>query len=387
MPWMTTLWNDATLVPAFQNRPLSAITIPGTHDAGCYIDRGWVGNMFSRTQTQTVQQQLQGGIRYFDLRPKMYNGEIWTYHGAYYGDRMDGIGGILDQVAVFMNGLLAGDRELVILNISHFSGFGDPDHLALIAEIILRLGAHLVPHPQSGANAVDLFQDQLVNVLTAPAGGAASRVVVLYDGALDRPIETFINDVFAGTVAVPGAVGATLPAGFFVLSPKYAPVANQIWLFDWYADAQDVDTLRTNQLAKLRNRTNYRYDNFAGVVPARWPGGNANWVTANAVGGVASTLHLFSWTQTPQKRTNPFATRDPVAVAANETNPLLLDVFNNPARGWTGVNYDPAVDLKINIIYVDNYASLMHTAVGTPWTGLAMPVAIAARLNVGALTW
>lgn len=386
MPWMTTLWNDATLVPAFQNRSLSQITIPGTHDAGCYIDRGWVGNMFSRTQTQTIAQQLAGGIRYFDLRPREWNGEIWTYHGAYYGDRMDGVGGIIDQVAVFMNGLGVGDRELVILNISHFAGFGNAEHLALIAEIIARLGAHLLPHPQSGANSLDLFQDTLVNLLTSPAGVIASRVVVLYDGALDQPIETFITDVFAATVAVPTAVGATLPAGFFVLSPKYAPVANPIQLFDWYADAQDVDTLRTNQLAKLRNRTNYRYDNLANG-GARWPGGNANWATANAVGGVASTLHLFSWTQTPQKRTNPFATRDPVAVAANETNPMLLDLFNNLVRGWAGVNYDPAADLKINILYIDNYASLMHTVVGSPWAGLALPVAIAARLNVGALTW
>lgn len=33
MPWMTYLWNNALLAPLFQNRPLRAITIPGTHDA------------------------------------------------------------------------------------------------------------------------------------------------------------------------------------------------------------------------------------------------------------------------------------------------------------------------------------------------------------------
>ena len=84
-----------------------------------------------------------------------------------------------------------------------------------------------------------------------------------------------------------------------------------------------------DQLAKLRNRTNYRYDNLANG-GARWPGGNANWATANAVGGVASTLHLFSWTLTPQP-----IVRDPVT-AARWSNPALPVFFSNAVSGWAG---------------------------------------------------
>lgn len=364
--WMTTLWNAGI---GFNLRPLTQITIPGTHDAGCTTNN-W-GAYFARTQTQTIQQQLAGGIRYFDIRPyrsvSAGNSTFWTYHGNYWGEQIDGVGnGILFDLANFMNGLLPGDRELVILNISHFSNFNDDAHRLLICKIYRALQNHLVPHTQAGIN---LFNATYTNLLTDGAGTTRSRVAIIYDGALDQGREHYLT--------VPANL-ADLPPGFFVLSPKYNAPANQIFLFDryagkcWLADGVLTTGMRTDQLDKLRNRQNYAQQYSA---PA------ANWA-ANAVGGVASTLHLFSWTLTPQ-----YCGNSPLTEAQNQSNPALLPLFSNATAGWAGGggNYDPAADFKINILYVDDYDSLQYNnPLGSPCNGWAMPVAIAYRLNDGA---
>ncbi len=368
--WMTTLNNNVAL--GFGARSLHEITIPGTHDAGCYIDRGQLRNFLSRTQSvgQNIGAQLAGGIRYFDIRPCTHGAQYWTYHGPYWGDRLDGPLGIINQVLGFMAGLGPGDRELVILNISHFYrstmlnyAFTNADHAALTGFITATLGAHLVPHTQA---AINLFNAPYLNILTDPVTGVAqSRVAIIYDGALDTAAEPWIT-----AAAAPGAA-APLPAGFFAITPKYA-TPNGIRLFDQYANKRWVDDgylytgMRTDQLDKLRNRANYNY-------PAAFGGGP--WA-ANAAGGVAGTLHLFSWTLTPQ----PLS--DPLTVAMNDSNPVLVPLFN-AANGWVGAGalYDPLVDPKINILYVDRYESHAHAHGGCAMNGWANPVALAMHLN------
>lgn len=383
MPWMTELHGTDGL--GFGQRPLHQITIPGTHDAGCYVDHAF-GNMLSRTQTQDVGHQLAGGIRYFDLRPYQasYVGgrEFWTFHGPYTGGRLDGPAGILAQVANFLGALQPTDRELVILNLSHFGwamAFSDADHQALIDALQQILGDHLVPHTQAALNLFDAPYD---TILTDANGVTASRVAVLYDGALDQRREAYVT-----------ANMANLPAGLFVLSPKYTPAANPIYLFDQYANTNDLAALQADQIAKLNNRANYPY---SGVNEA-WAQQAGNW-TPNAAGGVNGTLHLFSWTLTPQ----PYS--DPLTAANARSNPALPRVFSVGDRvvradgrvsacagqAWTAWNYAPGTDNQINILYVDHYASHRYVNLGSPFTGLAMPVAFAAQLNVGPvrpMTW
>jgi hypothetical protein len=143
--------------------------------------------------------------------------------------------------------------------------------------------------------------------------------------------------------------------------------------------------MRTDQLDKLRNRGAYV------MQPGTWiPWVQPIYWTPNLQGGVASTMHLFSWTLTPQRTGS-----DPLTVALNESNPALAAVFSNATPNWAGGggNYDPGADVQINILYVDHYSS--HTYVSplgpaSPYHNLALPVAIAARLNVGPvwpLTW
>ncbi|UVO06486.1 phosphatidylinositol-specific phospholipase C domain-containing protein [Pectobacterium polonicum] len=68
------------------NTPLNRMSIPGTHDSCTYtyhdvITKGWV-----RTQNWSIEEQLNNGIRFLDLRCSAdVNGDriIWMYHGKY----------------------------------------------------------------------------------------------------------------------------------------------------------------------------------------------------------------------------------------------------------------------------------------------------------------
>lgn len=359
--WMTNLFNNEN---GFPLRPLHQITLPGTHDAGCYVDHGNYFNFLSRTQTEDIGQQLNGGIRYFDIRPyKTDNNEFWTYHGLlYWGARLDGNGHILEQVRDFLNHQNTGNRELVVLNISHFSKFNDAAHALLIQRIQTVLGNDLVPYTQA---EIDLFNAPYQQLLTDRAGNQTSRVAILYDGALDTDKETFVDE-------------NNLPAGFFKISPKYNAdlnAVNPIFLFDRYSNSAVMTSgpIRTgmvpDQMRKLNERQRYDYTSKG------WGSRLPNW-TANGLGtsGVNGTLHLFSWTLTPQPYT------DPITAANEQSNPALLPQFTGNNWG-EGRAYDPRVDKKINILYVDDYSSVTYNGAVQARQNLAMPVAISQFLN------
>lgn len=373
MPWMTDLYYDDALQMTprgrLGTRPLRQITLPGTHDSGCY--RAQPMNVWSQTQIEDIGQQLAGGIRYFDLRPCVSGTDFWTYHGPFYwGGKLTGTDGILQQIRDYFDGLAPGDRELVILNISHFHEFDNVRHGNLIAAIIAALGPHLVEWTQVQIAA---FDRSYTDLLSTPMGNppvpdpnrVRSRVLVLYDGALDTKIEA----------QMPLAQLAN-SGGFFVIAPKYTPpgVANANWLylFDQYAGSGNIAQVQQDQLNKLRQRQNYDYSKLPSFNTGPW--------VPNAVHGVVSTLHLFSWTLTPQLTLS--RNWNPVIVAQETANPLLLRVFCE-AGGWAGPYYSADADPQINIIYVDNYRSEIHHNPGSHWNGLSIAVAIAARMNVG----
>lgn len=378
--WMTHLYNNY-----LHNRPLSAITLPGTHDSGCYVDSMLAGRM-AKTQVADMAGQLAGGIRYFDLRPaEARGGTYWTYHGKpYWGDSFDNI---LAALRAYLAGNVAANRELVILNISHFSGtWSVKQHVAFIKYLGENLAEWLVQHNQNhpiAANNINLFGAPYAQVLTTPANGTlGSRVAILYDGAMDQPRSDFL--------ANPNLV---LPRGFFLIN-KYpiAMAANRICLFDQYSNKSSMAEMRTVQHAKLTQRGN------PDIAPAQL---GVNYA-ANAAGGVANTLHLLSWTCTYWGQS---AITSIIDRAAADVNPGLPNYLQQNNWGWAGAPgvrpYHPELDPKINIIYTDHFASAATAlapghvdqylnALGAP-VALAMPVALAAKLNkyggVGPLAW
>ena len=56
------------------------VSIPGTHDSGTAGVR-FPMKHYARTQTMSLSEQWDAGIRFFDLRPRLEGGKLKIYHG------------------------------------------------------------------------------------------------------------------------------------------------------------------------------------------------------------------------------------------------------------------------------------------------------------------
>lgn len=63
------------------NTPLSQLSIPGTHDSGA-LHEGWPGT--AKCQTLKIEQQLQIGVRFLDIRCRHFNNDFSIHHGPVY---------------------------------------------------------------------------------------------------------------------------------------------------------------------------------------------------------------------------------------------------------------------------------------------------------------
>ena len=74
----TPIENSAWMTPLDDDIYVSQLSIPGTHDAAtvnCEIDAG-------RCQALSITEQLEMGIRFFDLRPTGFSEDMPIFHGA-----------------------------------------------------------------------------------------------------------------------------------------------------------------------------------------------------------------------------------------------------------------------------------------------------------------
>lgn len=116
--WMTTNNNLKQLT-------LDKLTVLGSHDAGMSefgSHTAFASKNTTVTQTRNIEQQLNLGARYFDIRPVISAGKFCCGHyssttGSAQGGNGQSISSIVDQINRFCNG----KNELVILNISHDS--------------------------------------------------------------------------------------------------------------------------------------------------------------------------------------------------------------------------------------------------------------------------
>ncbi|MBT0569624.1 hypothetical protein KIK84_04760 [Curvibacter sp. CHRR-16] len=395
MPWMSDLYYDNALAHSprgtFRNRPLSWLTLPGTHASGAYRKQ-WISGYEAQTQEQDVYQQLADGVRYLDIHPCLYNNGFWVYRGTpdqYIGARIDGIDGILSQVASFMASLAHSDRELVVLNFSHFSGFSNSSHANLLGQIQGALQEFLVPVSIEQVNAARCPYWQLLtepeylgySYEAIPSNKIRSRVLVLYDGAMDTPRESYISSKIET---------APLGTGIFTVGPKYTghDAAHTFYLFSQASTTEDLGTqssMPTDQYNKLTQRQNYacsQADWASDLGISNLWGANT---PANPSNGIQNALHVICWDL--GARALGVA---PILLARDIANPSLQDFFQN-TQSWNGKHYDATLSPCVNVLLVDDYASHRHRNPSSPWHGLALPVALAARTNVGpigpASTW
>lgn len=88
--------------------PISNISIPGTHDTMAYSG-GAVIKDIVRTQTMTLAQQLNSGIRFVDIRAAYKNTRFDIYHGIV------SLGSTLDNVLDTMSAFLKANPSETIL--------------------------------------------------------------------------------------------------------------------------------------------------------------------------------------------------------------------------------------------------------------------------------
>ncbi|BEI80870.1 hypothetical protein CcaverHIS002_0200300 [Cutaneotrichosporon cavernicola] len=96
--WMSGLPDD---------RALADLTIPGTHESAALF-----GGFISQCQNHDVGQQLQHGIRFFDIRLKAVGNELQTFHGVQAQNST-----LRQQVEWIEEFLRQNPRETVILSI------------------------------------------------------------------------------------------------------------------------------------------------------------------------------------------------------------------------------------------------------------------------------
>lgn len=129
---ITSAWMKA-LDEQTQNKSISELLIPGSHDSGAYQFSGVIPagenkwwhriatwpvfsyfiNMFAKTQTHTIEEQLQQGIRLFDFRVAAGNDEqIYLAH-TFLCQKLDHELGKIKQF------LAKNDREVIIINIKY----------------------------------------------------------------------------------------------------------------------------------------------------------------------------------------------------------------------------------------------------------------------------
>ncbi|OXA59358.1 PI-PLC X domain-containing protein 1 [Folsomia candida] len=128
--------------------PLHSLMIPGSHDAGSWMeyDHGTCENIYVRyyiCQEDSIYDQLIHGIRYLDVRVAFYpetEERFWVNHDKY---RVHPLLTLLTDVRRFVEET----KEIIFLDFHSFPiGFSGPEiHEELIKFVMSQIGKHLVP--------------------------------------------------------------------------------------------------------------------------------------------------------------------------------------------------------------------------------------------------
>jgi len=147
-------WMQEILHPLSSQKTLQDIVIPGAHDAGMSVltapggqQPGTINECNTLTQKLSIGQQLNAGIRMFDLRAGTYNTRLHAKHCA--SDCMaeaigGGYGEMLHTVSTAIRKFLQQNRqEIILLSFSHFCEKETPT-AALKDSLLKLIGKELV---------------------------------------------------------------------------------------------------------------------------------------------------------------------------------------------------------------------------------------------------
>lgn len=189
------------------HKSLLEITLPGTHDSGAYeltadLVPGYTSDnieaiiyaaeakgipleqaitSWSQAQDQDFYRQLQGGIRYFDLRAAWdTNSSSWRAAHFEFGNKIQVM---LDDILRFV---VQHPHELVVLEVSHLGGNPTSGNIdMLIQQLETTLGAVLFPRTEPITSPIASITAQGWNVLvTLEADAVADHPSLWYANTL-----------------------------------------------------------------------------------------------------------------------------------------------------------------------------------------------------------
>lgn len=114
--WMKYIDDDAVVTD---------LAIPGSHDSGC-IEMPW----YAATQDLTFAEQLDRGVRYFDIRVNDKGGDLVIFHSIVNGVSYESV---LKDIDEFMD---AHPSEFLVLDFSHFKNDSEEKVFALLDEMV-----------------------------------------------------------------------------------------------------------------------------------------------------------------------------------------------------------------------------------------------------------
>lgn len=170
------------------NLKLREVIFPGTHDSGTYDISTlsgfspdvtpWINAIYAlglsplvvkkvisdwaKAQGQNITEQLEGGIRYLDLRVCLNDKDMFVVHGMY----AENINVVIDAVHNFVT---QNNKEIVILDFNHFYEMTANSHRSLVSTLISTFSSVLIPRSKT------------VNATVNDLWSAKQRVVILYD--------------------------------------------------------------------------------------------------------------------------------------------------------------------------------------------------------------
>ena len=114
--WMSNIKDDINV---------NEIVMPGSHDAGSY-KMVWLGE----TQNFNIEQQLEMGVRYFDLRVNKMDEEYVIFHSIINGVEF------LPILESIKNFIIENPTETLLLDFQHFEGGSQNDVYQFITEYL-----------------------------------------------------------------------------------------------------------------------------------------------------------------------------------------------------------------------------------------------------------
>ena len=287
------------MFPEIGYKTLRDIVLPGSHDAGMYCGES-ADYLSGKTQDQNLYQQLQGGVRYFDLRVKDGDPQLIVHansDGTLYATCQP-VETVMKDVRKFLE---ENHNEVVVLKFSHFFRFGNctatNEYRRLRATIDSQIGPWMY---RAGTHPAQVPLNQIST--------GSSKVVVVVDGDWAAPKCGQVEEgfyIYKDWCAGAGGCDSPGPAQ-----------DGEFTVYDRYSNTTDYNKMSNDQLNK--------YAKFDGRMEK-----DPN---------VQCDLFLLSWTLTPWFN---------VEGASAPANQKLGEAMNGVARN--------PYDLIPNVVYVDFY--------------------------------